>query len=226
MTDVWWNLSGTDKKCDSYGGGHWVHWIQHKLSVRNPGPVILVHATADEHGAVQLTGDGLSLQMWNHRPALVHCAGALGRNRAAEAAPASPGGADRRCGRWSEQRIQPRGSQREARMPPDPRHQPDRLTPDVNSTAQTSPDRLDTVKLIERADLDGDTGRRSSPRRSYAQQSDPIQRTTRRQHHDGAGGTCPCHGARTHESGPSGLAEVTASCRRWHGDMTDIADQR
>ena len=74
MTDVWWNLSGTDKQCDSYGGGHWVHWIQHKLSVRNPGPVILVHATADEHGAVQLTGDGLSLQMWNHRPALVHAA--------------------------------------------------------------------------------------------------------------------------------------------------------
>ena len=44
MSEIWWNLSGTDKQCDSYGPGHWVHWIQHKLSVREPAPVIPVTA--------------------------------------------------------------------------------------------------------------------------------------------------------------------------------------
>jgi hypothetical protein len=52
MSEICWNLSGTDKLCDSYGGGHWVHWIQHKLSVREPGPVIAVTATVDDDGVV------------------------------------------------------------------------------------------------------------------------------------------------------------------------------
>jgi hypothetical protein len=74
MSEIWWNLSGTDKRCDSYGGDHWVHWIQHKLSVREPRPVITVTATVDDDGVVLIEGDGLSLVSWNHRPALVRTA--------------------------------------------------------------------------------------------------------------------------------------------------------
>ena len=50
MSVIWWNLAGTDKQCHSYGPGHWVHWIQHKLSVREPGPVIPVTASVDDDG--------------------------------------------------------------------------------------------------------------------------------------------------------------------------------
>ena len=65
MSEIWWNVSGTDERCDSYGGGYWVHWIQHKLSVREPGPVITVTATVDDDGVVLIEGDGLSLVSWN-----------------------------------------------------------------------------------------------------------------------------------------------------------------
>ncbi len=74
MSEIWWNLSGTDKQCDSYGPGHWVHWIQHKLSVREPAPVIPVTASVDDDGVVILEGYDLLLERWNHRPALIQAA--------------------------------------------------------------------------------------------------------------------------------------------------------
>jgi hypothetical protein len=74
MSEIWWNLSGTDERCDSYWAGHWVHWIQHKLSVREPAPVIPVTASVDDDGIVLLEGDDLSLEHWNHRPALMRAA--------------------------------------------------------------------------------------------------------------------------------------------------------
>jgi hypothetical protein len=74
MSEIWWNLSGTDNRCHSYGAGHWVHWIQHKLSVQQPGPVIPVTASVDGSGVVLLERGDLSLVSWNHRPALVRAA--------------------------------------------------------------------------------------------------------------------------------------------------------
>ena len=74
MPEIWWNLSGTDKRCDSYGAGHWVHSIQHRLSVREPGIVIPVTASVDDDGMVILEGDELLPVGWNHRPALVRTA--------------------------------------------------------------------------------------------------------------------------------------------------------
>ncbi len=74
MSEIWWSLAGTDNRCDSYAPGHWVHWIQHKLSVRDPGPVIPVTASVDEAGTVLLEGKDLYLAAWNHRPALVRAA--------------------------------------------------------------------------------------------------------------------------------------------------------
>jgi hypothetical protein len=74
MSEIWWNLSGADKHCDSYGPGHWVHWIQHKLSVRVPAPVIPVTASVDDDGVVVLEGDDLSLERWDHRAPLVRAA--------------------------------------------------------------------------------------------------------------------------------------------------------
>jgi hypothetical protein len=74
MSAIVWNLAGTDKRCDSHGGGHWVHWIQHKLSVREPSPEIPVTASVDENGVVLLQGDDLLLERWNHRPALIRAA--------------------------------------------------------------------------------------------------------------------------------------------------------
>jgi hypothetical protein len=74
MSEIWWNLSGTDKQCHSYGAGHWVHWIQHKLSVQEPAPGIPVGASVDDDGVVVLEGPGVLLVSWNHRPALVRAA--------------------------------------------------------------------------------------------------------------------------------------------------------
>lgn len=74
MSEIWSNLSGTDNRCHSYAPGHLVHWIQHKLSVREPHAVIRVAAFVDDQGVVLLEGDDLQLAMWNHRPALVRAA--------------------------------------------------------------------------------------------------------------------------------------------------------
>lgn len=74
MSEIWWNLMGTDKHCHLYGPGHWVHWIQHKLSVREPGSLIPVIASLDDDGMVKLEGNHLLLVGWNHRPALMRAA--------------------------------------------------------------------------------------------------------------------------------------------------------
>ena len=74
MSEIWWNLSGTDKRCDSYWAGHWVHWIQHKKSVQDPAPGIPVSASVDGDGVVVLEGPGVLLVSWNHRPGLVRAA--------------------------------------------------------------------------------------------------------------------------------------------------------
>jgi hypothetical protein len=82
MSEIWWNLSGTDNRCHSYGGGHWVHCIHHKHSVQKPGPVIPVTALVDDDGIVLLDGEDLCLAGWNHRPALVRTALRLARGKA------------------------------------------------------------------------------------------------------------------------------------------------
>ncbi|WP_156671057.1 MULTISPECIES: hypothetical protein [unclassified Mycobacterium] len=74
MSEIWWSLKGTDQHCHLYGPGHWAHWIQHKLSVREPGSVIPVTASLDDDGVVTLEGSGLSMLRWNHRPALMQAA--------------------------------------------------------------------------------------------------------------------------------------------------------
>jgi hypothetical protein len=74
MSEIWWNLSGTDKQCDSCGPGHWVHWIQHKKSVVEPAQVIPVTVSVDDDGVVLLEGYDLLLERWNHRPALMQAA--------------------------------------------------------------------------------------------------------------------------------------------------------
>lgn len=74
MSEIVWNLSGTDKQCASNGPGHWVHWIHHKLSVQDPEPGIPVSASVDADGIVLIEGADLSLVSWNHRPELVRAA--------------------------------------------------------------------------------------------------------------------------------------------------------
>ena len=61
MSEIWWNLSGTDRRCDSYWAGHWMHWIQHKKSVQDPAPGIPVNASVDGDGVVVLEGPGVLL---------------------------------------------------------------------------------------------------------------------------------------------------------------------
>ncbi|MGV1004867.1 MAG: hypothetical protein ACOYEV_08900 [Candidatus Nanopelagicales bacterium] len=74
MSEIRWNLSGTDKRCEKYGPGHWVHWIHHRKSVEQPGVGIPVQVIADDGGLFTLQGPDLLLQRWNHRPALVRAA--------------------------------------------------------------------------------------------------------------------------------------------------------
>jgi hypothetical protein len=73
MSEIWWNLSGADKHCDSYGPGHQIHWIHFNHSMREPSVVIPVTASVDD-GVVHIEGDDLSLVRWNHRPELVRAA--------------------------------------------------------------------------------------------------------------------------------------------------------
>lgn len=51
-----------------------MHFIQYKLSVREPATVIPVTVSVDDDGVVLLEGDGLSLECWNYRPALMRAA--------------------------------------------------------------------------------------------------------------------------------------------------------
>lgn len=82
MSEIVWSLKGTDTRCDSYGPGHLVHWIQYKHSVREPGPVIPVTASLDDDGVILLERNDLLLMGWNHRPELV-AAGLLASRGAA-----------------------------------------------------------------------------------------------------------------------------------------------
>ncbi len=71
MTAYVWDLSGPDNRCDSYRPGHLIHWLQFKLSMTQPSPVIPVTATADDDGTVYIEGDDVWEVGWNHRPALI-----------------------------------------------------------------------------------------------------------------------------------------------------------
>ncbi len=71
MSEIWWNLSGTDRQCDLYGPGHQIHWIHFNHSMREPSVVIPVTAVVDDDGLVHIEGEDLSLVRWNHRPALL-----------------------------------------------------------------------------------------------------------------------------------------------------------
>jgi len=71
MSEIRWDLSGTDKRCENYAPGHWVHWIHHKKSILEPGIAIPVQVIADDGGLFTLQDPDLLLQGWNHRPALV-----------------------------------------------------------------------------------------------------------------------------------------------------------
>ncbi len=72
MSAIWWDLSGTDKRCERYGPGHWVHWIHHRKSVEEPGLTHPVTVSVDDDGLFVLEFNGLRLRGWNHRPQLVH----------------------------------------------------------------------------------------------------------------------------------------------------------
>ena len=74
MSGYVWDLSGTDKRCASYGPGHQIHWIHFNHSMREPSVVIPVTAVVDDDGLVHIEGDDLSLVRWNHRPALLSAA--------------------------------------------------------------------------------------------------------------------------------------------------------
>ena len=74
MTRYVWDLSGTDRRCQSYGAGHQVHWIHFNQSMRNPSEVLTVNAAVDDEGLVHITTHGEELVRWNHRPELLRAA--------------------------------------------------------------------------------------------------------------------------------------------------------
>jgi hypothetical protein len=74
ISEYVWDLSGTDRQCDSYAPGHQIHWIHFNHSMREPSVVIPVTAVVDDGGLVHIEGDDLSLARWNHRPALLRAA--------------------------------------------------------------------------------------------------------------------------------------------------------
>jgi hypothetical protein len=74
MSQYVWDLSGTDRQCDSYAPGHLIHCIHFNHSMREPSVVIPVTASVDDDGLVHIEGDGISLVRWNHRPALLRAA--------------------------------------------------------------------------------------------------------------------------------------------------------
>jgi hypothetical protein len=74
MSGYVWDLSGTDRQCDSYAPGHQIHWIHFNHSMREPSVVIPVTGVVDDDGLVHIDGDDLSLVRWNHRPALLRAA--------------------------------------------------------------------------------------------------------------------------------------------------------
>ena len=81
MSEIWWDLRGTDNRCSRYGPGHWVHWIHHKKYAQEPGALEPVTVTDAGDGVFVLQGGELPLRCWNHRPELVRRA--LQRSRGA-----------------------------------------------------------------------------------------------------------------------------------------------
>ena len=69
-----WDLSDTDRQCDSYAPGHQIRWIHFNHSMREPSVVVPVTASVDDDGQVHIEGGDLSLVRWNHRPDLVRAA--------------------------------------------------------------------------------------------------------------------------------------------------------
>jgi hypothetical protein len=58
------------RSCRSYRIGHRLHWIQ---GLRSAGATVVIRVSVAVHrsGLVQLRGDGLSLECWNHTPAAI-----------------------------------------------------------------------------------------------------------------------------------------------------------
>lgn len=69
-----WDLPKTDDQCDYHAPGHNVFYIHFNVSMRMPAPVIPVTAVVADDGLVHITGDGLSLVLWNHRPQVLRAA--------------------------------------------------------------------------------------------------------------------------------------------------------
>jgi hypothetical protein len=61
----------TGRYCRSYKLGHHVHWIQGIKSSAGATVVIPVSVVVHPSGRVQLRGDGLSLECWNHTPGAI-----------------------------------------------------------------------------------------------------------------------------------------------------------
>jgi hypothetical protein len=58
------------RSCRSDRIGHWVHWIQGLRSAETT-VVIRVSVAVHPSGLVQLRGDGLPLECWNHTPGAI-----------------------------------------------------------------------------------------------------------------------------------------------------------
>ena len=120
-----WDLSGTDRQCDSYALGHLIHWIHFNHSMREPSAVIPVTAVVDDDGLVHIEGDDVSLVRWNHRPALVRDAlerfGGMAVLETALVHLGGPGGSIL----WGcAKRVQLGDTGRKARLLRSPRYQP------------------------------------------------------------------------------------------------------
>jgi hypothetical protein len=70
MSELVLGWSGAKSGCGSYGPGHRVHWIQ---GVKAAGAAVVIPVSVAVHpsGLVQLRGDDLSLECWNHDPAAI-----------------------------------------------------------------------------------------------------------------------------------------------------------
>jgi hypothetical protein len=70
MSDDFDTVLPMGRSCRSYRIGHRVHWIQ---GLRSAGTTDVIRVSVAVHpsGLVQLRGDGLSLECWNHTPGAI-----------------------------------------------------------------------------------------------------------------------------------------------------------
>jgi hypothetical protein len=70
MSDDFDTVLPMGRSCRSYRIGHRVHWIQ---GLRSAGTTVVIRVSVAVHpsGPVQLRGDGLSLECWNHTPGAI-----------------------------------------------------------------------------------------------------------------------------------------------------------